>query len=335
MSNRVFIIAEAGVNHNGSLALAKKLVDEAARAGADAVKFQTFRAVSLASKYAPKAQYQRHSTARSISQFGMLKKLELGAGAHKALIGYCKKKRIIFISAPFDLESLCLLGELGLKIIKIPSGEITNLPYLKKIGSLKKRLIMSTGMADLKEIKRALDALISSGTKKRDITVLHCNTAYPTPVEDVNLKAMIAIRDKLKVKIGYSDHTPGIEVPIAAAALGASVVEKHFTLDRNMKGPDHKASLEPGELHKMVTAIRNVEKALGRGLKRPSKSELKNICAVRKSIVAATNIKKGEFFSDRNVTVKRPAGGISPMKWDAVIGKVSKKYFKKDEMIEV
>ncbi|MFA5292241.1 MAG: N-acetylneuraminate synthase [Phycisphaerae bacterium] len=332
--HKVFVIAEAGVNHNGCVEIARKMINAAADAGADAVKFQTFKAESFVSKFAPKAKYQKKTTGNSESQFDMIKKLELDENAHKKLIKYCKKKKIIFMSSPFDLKSIDLLNKLRLEIFKIPSGEITNLPFLRKIAVLKKKIILSTGMADLREIKEALSVLIKGGTKKENITILHCNTEYPTPFEDVNLLAMLTIKEKLKVKVGYSDHTPGIEVPIAAVALGATVIEKHFTLDRNMNGPDHKASLEPDELKIMVSAIRNIEKALGDGVKKPSPSELKNKPIARKSIVAAKDIKPKEMFTERNLAAKRPAAGMSPMKWDSVIGKTAKKFFKKDELIE-
>jgi N,N'-diacetyllegionaminate synthase len=299
MSNdKTFIIAEAGVNHNGSLELAQKMIDAAVETGADAVKFQTFKAEKIVSRYAPKAKYQKKTTAAGESHLEMIKKLELDAADHQALIDYCKKKNIRFLSSPFDLESIDLLNELGLNIFKIPSGEITNLPYLRKIGALKKEIILSTGMADLGEIEDALDVLIKAGTARKNITVLHCNTEYPTPYEDVNLKAMETMGLAFPgIKVGYSDHTLGIEVPIAAVAMGATVIEKHFTLDKNMEGPDHKASLEPEELKAMVHAIRNIEKALGNGIKKPSPSELKNMPIARKSIVAARNIRKGELFT--------------------------------------
>jgi len=332
---KVFIIAEAGVNHNGNIDTAKKMIDAAAAAGADAVKFQTFKAEKLVCKNAPKADYQKAATPKGESQFDMIKSLELDVDAHRMLIDYCRKKKIVFLSTPFDLDSIELLHSLGLKILKIPSGEITNLPYLRKIGSLKKKIIMSTGMADLKEIKDALAVLMKSGTRKEDIIVLQCNTEYPTPYEDVNLLAMLAIRDALKVDVGYSDHTLGIEVPIAAVALGATVIEKHFTLDRNMKGPDHVTSLEPGELKSMVNGIRHIEVAMGGGIKRPSASELKNRLIARKSIVAARDIEKMERLTEENITVKRPGTGISPTDWDKVIGKIAKKCFKKDELIRL
>lgn len=332
---KTFIIAEAGVNHNGSVKIAKKMIDVAVTAGADAVKFQTFKTELVVSKNAPKAEYQKETTDRSESQFDMIKKLELGKDAHKKLINYCHKNGIIFLSSPFDLVSIDLLNELGLKIFKIPSGEITNLPYLRKIGKLNKKVIMSTGMSDLGEIEDALDILISSGAKKENITVLHCNTEYPAPMKDVNLKAMLTIRDAFKVDVGYSDHTLGIEVPIAAVTLGATVIEKHFTLDKNMEGPDHKASLAPDELKEMIKAIRNIEIALGNSTKKPSPSESKNKMIVRKSIVAKRDIKKDQILSEDNLAIKRPGTGISPMRWDEVIGKVAKRDFKEDDLIEI
>jgi len=333
--NRVFIIAEAGVNHNGNVKIAKKMIDAAVLAGADAIKFQSFKTEKMISKSAPKAAYQKKKTGDKESQFDMIKKLELDEKAHSELISYCKRKGILFLSTPFDFESIELLDKFGLEIFKIPSGEIINLPYLRKVGSLKKRIIMSSGMANLKEIKDALDVLTKAGTQKKNITVLHCNTEYPTPFEDVNLLAMVTIKDAFKVRVGYSDHTSGIEVPIAAVALGATVIEKHFTLDKNMKGPDHMSSLEPDELRAMVKAVRRIEKALGNGIKKPSPSELRNKSMVRKSIVTSKSIKKGEIFTEENITVKRPAIGISPMEWDNVINKVAKRDFKEDELIEL
>lgn len=330
---RVFIIAEAGINHNGDIEIAKKLVDVASEAGADAVKFQSFKAEKLVSRNARKAEYQKNTTDKSESPLDMLKKLELDFENHKELINYCKKKNIIFLSSPFDLESIDLLNRLGVGIFKIPSGEINNLPYLRKIGKLKKRVILSTGMSTLDEIKDALDILRENGTT--DIIVLHCNTEYPTRVEDVNLRAMETIRRTFNIEVGYSDHTLGIEVPIAAVAMGAAVIEKHFTLDKNMEGPDHKASLEPNELREMVRAIRNIERALGDGIKKPSNSELKNVNIVRKSIVAKRYIKKGEILTEENLTVKRPGEGISPMKWDEVIGRVADKDYEEDELIQI
>ena len=331
----ILVIAEAGVNHNGSLEIAKKLVDVAVDAGADSVKFQTFKAENIVTRYAQKAEYQKETTAGNETQFDMINKLELDINAHKELISYCKKKEITFLSTPFDLESVELLNNLGVGVLKIPSGEITNLPFLEKIGGLRKRLILSTGMADLEEIGNALSILIGAGTPKGNITVLHCNTEYPTPFEDVNLLAMNTIKEAFKVKVGYSDHTLGIEIPIAAVALGASVIEKHFTLDKDMEGPDHKSSLEPDELNNMVRAVRNVESGLGNGIKKPSMSELKNRSIVRKSIVAAGNIKMEEMFTKENITCKRPGTGISPMEWDNIIGKKAKRDFKEDELIEI
>ena len=331
--DKVFIIAEAGVNHNGSIALAKKLIDVASEAGADAVKFQTFKAEKLVSKNAPKAAYQKKTTDPAESQFEMIKKLELDVNAHKELMTYCKQKGIMFLSTPFDHDSIELLNNLGLEIFKIPSGEITNLPYLRHIGSLKKRVIMSTGMADIGEIEDALDVLITAGTPKENITILHANTMYPTPMEDVNLRAIQTIACTFGCDVGYSDHTLGIEVPIAAVAMGAKVIEKHFTLDKTMEGPDHKASLEPDELKAMVQAIRNIEKALGSGIKKPSPSERPNIEVARKSIVAARPIKKGELFTEENLTIKRPGNGISPMRWDEIIGTEAQKDYKVDELI--
>ena len=329
----VFIIAEAGVNHNGSIELAKQLIDVASEAGADAVKFQTFKADTLVSKGAQKANYQKETTDAQESQYAMIKKLELDIDTHKELIAYCKEKNIMFLSTPFDLDSVDLLNDLGLLIFKIPSGEITNLPYLRKIGALGKKVILSTGMADIGEIEDALDVLVEAGTKKEDITVLHANTMYPTPMEDVNLKAMVTVGKTFDVAYGYSDHTLGIEVDIAAVAIGASCIEKHFTLDKTMEGPDHKASLEPDELKAMVKAIRNIEVALGSSIKKPSPSEKPNIEVARKSIVASQPIKKGEILSEENLAIKRPGNGINPMRWDELIGSVARKDYDVDELI--
>ncbi len=331
--NKVFIIAEAGVNHNGSSELAKKLIDVASESGADAVKFQTFKAENLVSKNAQKAEYQKQTTDKNESQFDMIKKLELDVDTHKELMLYCKTKNIIFLSTPFDHDSIDLLSDLGLEIFKIPSGEITNLPYLRHIGRLNKKVILSTGMADIGEIEDALDVLIAAGTKKENITVLHANTMYPTPMEDVNLKAMVTIGNTFDVAFGYSDHTLGIEVDIAAVAMGACCIEKHFTLDKTMEGPDHKASLEPDELKAMVKAIRNIELALGSCVKKPSKSEIPNIQIARKSIVAKVDIKKGELLFEDNLTIKRPGNGISPMRWDEIVGSIATKDYKEDELI--
>ena len=331
--NKVFIVAEAGVNHNGDINLAKKLIDIAAKAGADAVKFQTFKTELCVSKNAKKASYQEENTGKEESQFDMIKKLELNENMHKELIAYCKQKNITFLSTPFDSDSIKLLDELGLSTFKIPSGEITNLPYLRQIGGLNKKIILSTGMANLGEVEAAIDVLVKSGTKRENISLLHANTQYPTPMEDVNLKAMITLKNAFGLEVGYSDHTLGIEVDIAAVAMGAKIIEKHFTLDKNMPGPDHKASLEPGELSAMVRAIRNIELALGDGLKHFSKSESENIKIARKSIVAKCDIKKGEIFSEQNICVKRPGDGINPMRWDEVIGQISQKDYKQDELI--
>tara|TARA_B100000787_G_C16197323_1_gene301920 strand:- start:1045 stop:2040 length:996 start_codon:yes stop_codon:yes gene_type:complete len=329
----VFIIAEAGVNHNGSIYLAKKLIDVAVNSGADAVKFQTFKAERLVSKNTQKAIYQKQNTDASESQFDMIKKLELDAVSHKKLMVYCQKKDIMFLSSPFDRESIDLLHDLGLQIFKIASGEITNLPFLRYIGALSKRVILSSGMSDLEEVREALTILINAGTPKDNITVLHANTMYPTPMEDVNLNAMLTIQKEFGISVGYSDHTIGIEIDIAAVAMGASMIEKHFTLDKSMEGPDHKASLEPDELTAMVSAIRNTEKALGSSQKKPSPSESKNIEVIRKSIVASQDIKKSEPLTIKNITIKRPGNGISPMRWDDVIGTVATKDYKMDDLI--
>ena len=333
--NQVLIIAEAGVNHNGSLETAKQLVDVASEAGADIVKFQTFSADRLVTISANKAEYQNQTTDASESQHAMIRKLELSREMHEDIIAYCKQCNIEFFSTGFDTQSIDMLVDLGLEQFKIPSGEITNLPYLRHIGKYGKPVILSTGMANLGEIEAALLVLETSGTQRKNITVLHCNTEYPTPMEDVNLKAMLAIRDAFGVKIGYSDHTLGTEVSVAAVAMGATVVEKHFTLDRTLTGPDHKASLEPEELKAMVQAIRNIEIALGDGIKRPSPSEAKNKLIVRKSIVAATAIYKGESCTETNLTVKRPGTGISPMRWDEILGRSAIRDFKADELIEL
>ena len=333
--NSVYIIAEAGVNHNGSIELAKKLIDVAAQSGVDAVKFQSFKADSLVSKTAEKAQYQKIATGMNETQHEMLKKLELDFVGHTELINYCHRKKIQFLSTPFDCDSAKMLDGFGMSIFKIPSGEITNLPYLRFIGSLRKEIILSTGMSDLKEVGDALSVLEAEGIPRSKITVLHATTEYPCPIQDVNLNAMLTIGSVFGVKVGYSDHTSGIEVPIAAVALGACVIEKHFTLDRTMDGPDHKASLEPSELKAMVIAIRNIEQALGDGIKQPSPSELKNIPIARKSLVALRDIKKGELFCNENLGVKRPGHGISPMRWDELIGEPARRDFAVDEQIDL
>lgn len=336
MRNNALIIAEAGVNHNGSLEIAKRLVDEASSAGVDIIKFQTFKAEKLVSKAAKQAEYQKKNIGKGEeTQYAMLKKLELSNEQHEELIAYCKSKNIRFFSTAFDMDSIDYLHSLDLGLWKIPSGEITNYPYLKKIASYKEPVILSTGMCELTDIENAINVLVGNGVSKDIITVLHCNTEYPTPMKDVNLKAMLEIKEKFGVKIGYSDHTEGIEVPIAAVALGATVIEKHFTLDRNMEGPDHKASLEPSELKVMVRSIRNIEQALGTGHKTISESERKNIEIARKSIVAAKDIKEGDIFTEDNITVKRPGNGISPMEWENVIGKVAKRNFQEEELIEL
>ena len=334
---KVIIIAEAGVNHNGSMENAFKLIDVAVEAGVDYVKFQTFKSENLVSKSAKKADYQIENTGNSgESQLEMLKKLELTHEQHEKLIEYCKQRNIKFFSTAFDLDSLQYLKDIGLDMVKIPSGEITNLPYLRKAAKLFDKVILSTGMCTLNDINNALNVFLTEGISKKNITILHCNTEYPTPFQDVNLKAMLHIKQEFGTEVGYSDHTLGIEVPIAAVALGAMVIEKHFTLDKTMEGPDHAASLEPGELKAMVNAIRNIEMAVaGDGEKKPSCSEIKNIDIARKSIVAAKNIKKGEPFTSENITVKRPGTGISPMKWDDVVGKSASQDFNEDELIEL
>lgn len=332
---KTLIIAEAGVNHNGDMEMAYRLVDVAADAGADMVKFQTFSADRLATRYAAKADYQNKNAGGNGSQNEMLRKLELTREMHEALIARAQSKGIAFFSTGFDEQSVDLLAKLGIEQFKIPSGEITNLPYLRHVGAYRKPVILSTGMATLGEIEAAIDALECAGLSRADITVLHCNTEYPTPMADVNLRAMTAIRDAFGVKVGYSDHTQGIEVAVAAIALGACVIEKHFTLDRELPGPDHKASLEPDELKSMVKAIRNIEQALGDGVKRPSAGEAKNKPIARKSLVAEKPIRAGERFGPENLAVKRPGSGLSPMRWDEVCGQQAKRDFLPDELIEL
>jgi N,N'-diacetyllegionaminate synthase len=333
---RTLIIAEAGVNHNGSIKIAKQLIDVAAEAGVDYVKFQTFKAEKVISKNAVKADYQIANTENETeSQLEMVKKYELDKETHIELINYCNTKNIKFLSSPFDLESIDLLAELGINLFKVPSGEITNLPYLRKIAVLKKEIILSTGMCNLADIEKALEILVNNGASRELITVLHCNTEYPTPFGDVNLLAMNTIKDAFKIKVGYSDHTLGIEVPIAATALGACVIEKHFTLDKTMEGPDHVASLEPAELKAMVAGIRNIDMALGNGIKEPSNSEKKNINIARKSVVAAIDIRKGDVITEDNITIKRPGNGISPLSWDALLGKTAERDFAADELLEL
>ena len=330
---RVFIIAEAGVNHNGSIEIARRLIDVAAAAGADAVKFQTFKADKLTCMNVQKAEYQKQTTEAGESQYDMLKRLELTLDMHESLIDYCNEKQIMFLSTPFDIESVDMLNTLNMSIMKIPSGEITNLPYLRKIAGLKKKIILSTGMSTFEEVEAALATLKEYGAE--DITLLHCNTQYPTPAEDVNLRAMVRMKKELHVAVGYSHHTTGIEIPLAATALGASVIEKHFTLDRTMEGPDHRASLEPEELRRMVAGIRKIEQALGSDRKQVSPSEKDNRDIVRKSIVATRCIKRGELFTEENISTKRPGTGVSPMRWDEVIGMPADRDYKIDEIIQL
>ena len=332
----VLIIAEAGVNHNGSMKIAKQLVDAAVEASVDIIKFQTFKAEKLVSKTAKQAEYQKNNIGDgNDSQYEMLKKLELSEENHEELIAYCREKGIRFWSTAFDFESMDYLYSLGLGLWKIPSGEITNYPFIRKIASYGEDVIMSTGMCEKKDIQNAMDVLLRYGVRKEQITLLHCNTQYPTPFQDVNLNAMASIMHEFDIQVGYSDHTLGIEVPIAAVALGAKVIEKHFTIDRNLPGPDHKASLEPHELKSMVSAIRHIEQALGNGIKRVSDSEKANIPVARKSIVAACPIKKGELLTEENLTVKRPGTGLSPMLWNEVVGTIAIKDYEEEDLIQL
>ena len=333
MINPTVIIAEAGVNHNGSISTAKKLVEEASKAGANFIKFQTFKTEEVLTKNAPKASYQVKNTVKNESQYEMIKRLELDYEDHKELIKHCKKNNIEFLSTAFDLDSIDMLNQFNIPFFKIPSGEITNFPYLKHIGKIRKPVVMSTGMASLDEIQEALNVLISSGLTKKDVTILHCNSEYPTDYMDVNLNAMLTIKEKFDVKVGYSDHTLGIQIPIAAVALGASVIEKHFTLNREMPGPDQSASLEPKGLKAMVENIRCIEISMGDGIKKASKSEMKNMSVIRKSLVAKRQIKVGELFSEKNLTTKRPGNGISPMRWHDIIGKKSTANYEPDDLI--
>ena len=333
--SRTLIIAEAGVNHNGSLEMAKTLIEKAAEAGVDYVKFQTFKSEKLVSRHATKAEYQKANTDGEDSQLKMLQQLELSHDDHLQLIEHCNRCGVKFLSTAFDLDSIDFLSSLNLDIWKIPSGEITNLPYLRRIAQKGERVIMSTGMCTIEDIEAALNVLTTNGTPCENITLLHCNTEYPTPWGDVNLRAMHDIAQRFNLAVGYSDHTQGIEVPIAAVALGATVIEKHFTLDNNLPGPDHKASLNPQQLKEMVDAIRHIELSLGNGVKQISESERKNITIARKSIVAATYISKGELLTEANLTVKRPGGGISPMQWDEVIGTTATRDYLPDEMISL
>lgn len=331
----IYIIAEAGVNHNGDPDLAIRLVESAAAAGADAVKFQTFKAQKLVRRDAEKAEYQKQATGSAEGQYEMLKRLELDYGMHRTLQARCEELGIDFLSTPFDEESAKFLRDLGLRLLKVPSGEITNLPYLRLVGGLGINVVLSTGMSDMDEVRAAIGTLEAAGTPRKHIVVLHCNTQYPTPLEDVHLRAMCAMGDELGVAVGYSDHTLGIEVPIAAAALGATVVEKHFTLDRTMEGPDHAASLEPEELAAMVRGIRGVEKALGDPIKQPSPSEADNRSLVRRSIVAARPIAAGAIIVEDDLRVKRPGTGLSPMRWDEVVGSRAVRRFVEDEALEL
>lgn len=331
--NKVTVIAEAGVNHNGDLKLAKELARVAKESGADIVKFQTVKLESLVSKFAPMAEYQKTNTGKTQSQMEMLKKLLLSYEDFRDLSRYCEEIGIQFLSTPFDIDSIEFLSSLGCDLWKIPSGEMTNLPYLEQIGKKHQPIILSTGMSSLHEVHAAMDALSRCGAGK--ITLLHCTTEYPAPFDTVNLKAMLTLKKEFNVDVGYSDHTSGIEVPIAAAAMGATVIEKHFTLDRNMEGPDHKASLEPAELKAMVSSIRNIELAMGNGLKEPSPSEIPNITVARKSIIAKCQIKKGEILTEDNLTTKRPGNGISPMRWHEVLGTRAIHDFEEDELIEL
>jgi N,N'-diacetyllegionaminate synthase len=335
MSGPALVIAEAGVNHNGDIGLAKKLIEVAAQAGADLVKFQTFRAADLATCAAQTAAYQKAAIGDQYSQLEMLQRLELSAEDHQILIDHCEEEGIGFFSTAFDATSIELLRSLGQRLFKIPSGEITNLPYLRHIGRMGKEVILSSGMATLRELEDAIEVLERSGTPRSDITVLHCTSEYPAPMEDVNLRAMQSIQKALGVAVGYSDHTLGIEIAIAAVAMGASVIEKHITLDRELPGPDHKASLEPAELREMIKSIRNLEMALGDGVKVPSVGEMSNREIARKSLVASREIKAGDFFSEENLTAKRPGTGISPMRWDEIIGARSPRDFSENELIEL
>lgn len=330
--NRTIVIAEAGVNHNGSYEIACRLVEAAKNAGADYIKFQTFHSENLVSKYAKKADYQVETTGED-TQLNMLKKLELSEQEFVQLKDYCLKNEIQFLSTPFDFDSIRFLTKLDIPFWKVPSGEVTNYPYLVALAKTGKPIVMSTGMCEVYEIADAIRVLKENGSG--EISLLHCNTDYPTLFEDVNLRAMLTLKSEFGCKVGYSDHTKGIEIPIAAVAMGATIIEKHFTLDRNMEGPDHKASLEPHELMQMVTAIRNVEKAMGSGIKTPSKSERKNKTIARKSIIASRCIQKGEVFTELNITTKRPGNGISPMRWNEVLGQTAKRDFQEDELIEI
>jgi len=332
-NSRVFIIAEVGVNHNGSMKKALKLINAAVKAGADAVKFQTFKTENIITTLAPKAEYQKNLTSNKETQFQMLKKLELTHKMHLACLAECKKKKIIFISSAFDIESLNYLKKFKLSNFKVPSGEITNIPYLEVLGKMKKKIILSTGMSSIPEIKKAVKTLIINGTKKNNITLLQCTSAYPAPYNEINLNTIATLRNIFKLNIGFSDHSLGIQASIAATALGAKVIEKHLTLNKKLMGPDHRASLDPNEFKSMVQSIRVVEKTLGDKIKKITKTEKKNIHIIRKSIVAKKNIKKGEKFTKENITTKRPAGGLSPIYWKKIIGRKAIRNFNYDDFI--
>lgn len=334
---KTLIIAEAGVNHNGDLSIAKKLIEVAAKAGADIVKFQTFKTENLVTMTAQMAPYQKinmKTDSHSATQFEMLKKLELSEDDHYELIKECQKNNIQFLSTAFDLESADFLHKLGMEIFKIPSGEITNYPLIKKIGSFNKRVIFSTGMAEIHEIQYCLDTLLTNGTLKENITILQCTTEYPTPDSDVNLLTLKTLKDTFKVQVGFSDHSIGITMPIAATALGASIIEKHFTLDKEMEGPDHRASLDPLELSEMVKSIRRVELGLGSSVKTLAPCEIKNKSIARKSLVAKKNIIQGELFTEENLTAKRPGHGMPPLFWESLIGKKAKLSYRQDELLQ-
>ena len=333
--NTTLVIAEAGVNHNGSIDLAKKLIDEASNAGADIIKFQSYNTDLLTTKSAKKANYQKNSNLQDESQFDMLRKYELNKSDHIELQSHCNKKNISFLSTPFDTDSVKMLAGLGMRLFKVPSGEVTNLPYLRLIGSYGLPVILSTGMCTFKEVEQCVEILLKSGLCKEKLTILHCNTEYPTPFNDVNLNVIPELAERFGVNVGYSDHTKGIEVAIAAVALGARVIEKHFTLDKCMNGPDHAASINPEELKLMISSIRNIEESLGDKIKKITKSEEKNLLIVRKSIVASTYIKEGDFFSENNITVKRPGTGLSPMHWDKIIGYKANKNYKANDFISI
>lgn len=329
---KTYVIAEAGVNHNGSIQLAKQLIEAARKAGADAIKFQSFKAERLVTQTAEKAEYQKGHSPSHETQFEMIRKLELSEEGHQALIEHSRKLDIDFLSSPFDEQSADFLDRYGVRQFKIPSGEITNHPFLLHVARKMKRMILSTGMSTLAEVDKALDIVYSTGN--RDVVLLHCVTEYPAPVDQINLSAMLTMKHAFKVPIGYSDHTMGNEITIAAVALGAEVIEKHFTIDKNLEGPDHKASLEPEELKRMILSIRNVEKALGDGIKKPAFCELENLKVARKSIIAASKIKKGDLLTARNLTIKRPGTGISPIEWFSVLGRKAARDFEEDELID-